>query len=346
MPTLNNSNVHYVKFLRGLNSAWERLLQTPNKIDNDTLYFIYENPENAIEGKLYLGQNLISGSETNIGGTININDLNDIYIDNESLEDKQILVYNETTEQWENVSLATIINTAVEEMVGATAAADGASGLVPVPRAGDHIKFLRGDKTWATINVPTFNTDVFAINNSEVNLIDYDIAPVGSVPIKTNNGIEWSSISVGTVGRQIITREELQEQINNHVASENTIYMILNENDDLSENKYDEYLVVNNRMERIGTFGQVNLNDYVQITTFNTEVQKLENVLYDQQDEQSGEEIAGLITRVNRLEIAQTSFNNKIGDLNQLLLTDNNTTLVEEINSINDRLKWQELEEL
>lgn len=37
----------------------------------------------------------------------------------------------------------------VSPMTGATASADGTSGLVPVPQAGDQNKFLRGDGTWA-----------------------------------------------------------------------------------------------------------------------------------------------------------------------------------------------------
>lgn len=56
MPVLNNNtNVHYVKFLRGSIAAWNNLLTTPNKIDDDTLYFIYEDIANPTEGKLYLG---------------------------------------------------------------------------------------------------------------------------------------------------------------------------------------------------------------------------------------------------------------------------------------------------
>lgn len=34
-------------------------------------------------------------------------------------------------------------------MVGATPSADGTSGMVPAPSAGDNVKFLRGDGTWA-----------------------------------------------------------------------------------------------------------------------------------------------------------------------------------------------------
>lgn len=37
-------------------------------------------------------------------------------------------------------------------MQGATAEADGASGMVPKPLAGDQEKFLRGDGTWVTIS--------------------------------------------------------------------------------------------------------------------------------------------------------------------------------------------------
>jgi hypothetical protein len=47
------------------------------------------------------------------------------------------LVYNETTERWENVSLSTIIASTVGTFTGATANDDGAAGLVPVPHAGD-----------------------------------------------------------------------------------------------------------------------------------------------------------------------------------------------------------------
>ena len=38
-------------------------------------------------------------------------------------------------------------------MEGATASAAGAEGNVPAPAAGDQEKFLRGDGTWAEVNV-------------------------------------------------------------------------------------------------------------------------------------------------------------------------------------------------
>lgn len=50
---------------------------------------------------------------------------------------------------------------------GATASADGASGLVPKPLAGDQDKFLKGDGTWAAGG----NDDLVAITSSEIDTI-------------------------------------------------------------------------------------------------------------------------------------------------------------------------------
>lgn len=354
MPVLNNTNVHYVKFIRGSISAWERLLETPNKIDDDTLYFIYASGENTREGELYLGQKLISGVGEGGSSIININDIGDVFIDGESLENKQILVYNETINKWQNTSLSNIINTAVGEMTGATAAADGAAGLVPQPHAGQQANFLRGDGTWAPLNIPTFNDKVFSLNNNIISLQGYDLAAIGTIPLKTENEISWVSLPAGKLNRKITTLEKLQAQLNGtdpEPISEDTIYMVLNSDTDESNNKYDEYMIIENRLERLGTFGEVNLTNYVTLTTFNTKVGNIENTLFDQQDEQTGETIPGLISRVSYIE---TNFVRKadIGDLSQLQLSAGNSNLVEEINTMNssitqidERLKWKELQE-
>jgi len=89
MPNLNNdSNVHYVKFMRGSVAAWESLLLTPERISDDTLYFIYENAQTSTKGKLYLGQKLISDVDGSGSETINIDDIGDIYIDDVTIADK------------------------------------------------------------------------------------------------------------------------------------------------------------------------------------------------------------------------------------------------------------------
>lgn len=81
--------VSYVKFMRGTQALYNSL---PTK-DSDTLYFIYEAASSET-GKLYLGNKLISGSSSNVGGTISISDVEDIVLD-AGLADGDILIYDE-----------------------------------------------------------------------------------------------------------------------------------------------------------------------------------------------------------------------------------------------------------
>lgn len=55
----------------------------------------------------------------------------------------------------------------IKDMVGATASATGAEGLVPAPAAGKQTSFLRGDGTWQDIDVhePGFLSDNFYDEN-------------------------------------------------------------------------------------------------------------------------------------------------------------------------------------
>ena len=134
--------VNYVKFMRGTQALYDNL----TKKDQDTLYFVYADA-NAEKGKLYLGNKLISGSSS-IDGEVSISDIADIVI-GENLSDGDVLVYNEATKKWESHPITEAIGMAT--MIGATATNDGVAGLVPAPVAGDHLKFLRGDGTWAEV---------------------------------------------------------------------------------------------------------------------------------------------------------------------------------------------------
>ena len=336
--------------MRGSQQAWEILNQSPENISDDTLYFIYQNAQTSREGKLYLGQKLISGvGDGSSSGDISLDDLGDVYIGGQPLSDKQILVYNETSGQWNNTSLSTIINTAVGVMRGATSASAGASGLVPTPLAGDQNKFLKGNGTWATINIPSFDPNVFETKaNNEITLVGIEQARVGTIPVKTEAGIQWSERGSGSLIRQIITMEDLLDAIENNTYSENVIYMVNVPQENDENNQYDEYLVINSHLERMGTFGNVDLSNYVKNPTFQTLVANLNQVLYGTTDPQTGQTSPGLVSKVNNLEIMRE----KIGNLSELILTNGNTTLVEEVNTINnsvlslsERLKWQELNE-
>lgn len=118
--------------------------------------------------------------------------------------------------------------------------------------------------------------------------------------------------------------------------------MVLNGNDSNSSDRYNEYMVIGDKLELLGTFGQVNLANYVTTTTFNTKINSLEDVLYDKTNTQTGETDYGLVSRVQIIENNYVT-QSMIGDLSTLILSENNSTLVEEVNTISERLKWHEL---
>ncbi len=203
---------NYVKFVRGTQSLYNGLA---NK-DQDTLYFISET--NSDTGKLYLGNKLISGSASNPSGNITINDV-PIIINNESLADGDLLVYDPTggengEEAWVNKPIAEALQIPV--MVGATASTDGVSGLVPIPTAGNQLKFLRGDGTWATVTA-----EMSAEDRADISQLQSQVATL----IGTDANKSVATIVTEKVAELLIpedrkadldTLQEIAEWIQNH----------------------------------------------------------------------------------------------------------------------------------
>lgn len=132
---------NYVKFLRGTPTAWAKIPEADK--DKDTLYFISET--NGRTGQLYLGPKLIIGEISNIN---NIGDLQDVLI-SENITANNILIYDDHQQKWINKPIFEVLSQIVTIMVGAKDDANGLSGLVPPPKAGDNKLYLRGDATWA-----------------------------------------------------------------------------------------------------------------------------------------------------------------------------------------------------
>lgn len=153
----------YVKFLRGSVKAYQAKVDA-GAIDENTLYFVYENKD-AKTGQLYLGSKLLSGGGSDVSKA-SISDLKDIIVN--EVGDKQILVYNELLNAWTNTS----IYDAIETMVGASATTDGASGLVPAPKKGDENKVLRGDGTWKAEFINSLDDSNFSVVDGKLGLAD------------------------------------------------------------------------------------------------------------------------------------------------------------------------------
>ena len=139
--------VNYVKFYRGSKLAFDKL----TKKNSDVLYFITESDSHL--GSLYLGDKLIAG------GISSLADLNDILL--ADLKDKQLLIYNEDSGNWENKNVIDVIPI----MVGANALEQGQKGLVPAPGINQQDYFLRGDGTWAPVSV---SGDVTIVSETQI----------------------------------------------------------------------------------------------------------------------------------------------------------------------------------
>lgn len=141
MASYTTTPGNYVKFLRGTPTAWAKIPEADK--DKDTLYFI--SATDGRTGQLYLGPKLIIGEISNIN---NIGDLQDVLI-SEDITANNILIYDDHQQKWINKPIFEVLSQIVTIMVGAKDDANGLSGLVPPPKAGDNKLYLRGDATWA-----------------------------------------------------------------------------------------------------------------------------------------------------------------------------------------------------
>jgi hypothetical protein len=179
---------NYVKFRRGTPASYAAL----SVKDPDSLYFISE--QNALQGVLYLGDKLISGS---ISSSTTLNDLADVLIGS-NVSANSLLIYDGTQQKWVNKPFSEIfdeITGDLVEMEGATAQTDGLAGVVPQPLAGDQSKFLRGDATWVTVNEITpaqvaelgqLRTDLDGIIGDDMGLTVREVAAMEVAKIVAN----------------------------------------------------------------------------------------------------------------------------------------------------------------
>lgn len=320
-----SATANYVKFIRGTPTAYNNLL---NK-DADTLYFITAAGANS--GTLYLGDKII-------GGASSLTQLGDLLLN--SVQNKQILSYDAGTNKWINTNIETLIG----QMGGATATTNGTAGLVPQPVAGDQKKFLRGDGTWAAIDLgdAAFNDKIFASSSNGITIKGFTAASSGQVLQKNDEGsVQWVSPSTFTQDLQTaVTNLQtvvnglqggVQRRIVNSLNdidptatdADKYIYMVPDQSG-TSGNMYSEYMVIQGAVELIGANLSGNITGYVQTTTFNSAISTINN-------------------RFDNY-VLQTVYDAEVGDLQLLLKSQNNgDTLVDQVNDLTTRLTWYEV---
>lgn len=233
--------MNWVKFLRGTPAAYAKI---ENK-DSNTLYFISE--KGATTGSLYLGDKLISASIDL--DSISIEDFKDVNIDNTSLVDGQVLMYDYEKQEWVNKSLGEIV---VDTMQGATSTTDGAAGLVPAPLQGQETYFLRGDGTWAVAGT---SADVSALQATVTTLVGED------------TGKSVRDIAVAELTKQLIP-ENAQESLDT-----------LQEIADWIQQHPSDVAAMNTSITNLETRLTAVEGDYVTNTVYSTQVGDLSQLL-------------------------------------------------------------------
>ena len=303
MANLQNTT-SYVKFVRGTVTAWNQL-RAANQVYDDTLYFIYESAD-ATTGHLYLGTKLIGG--TGSGGANSLADLTDVIVS--EISNKDILIYSGGS--WINGTIEDIINLNTSTLEIDSTGAITIAGFTQAEVGTIPQKDSSGNITWVA---PGNLSEITNINNQLQNI--YNKEEVNDLIASVNH---LSYKKVGSL-----------DEVNKD-ATDASRYIYLVPTGNLSGNLYDEYMVIDNQLEPVGSW-EVNLNDYITndkltavlknyITTdaFNTKVGEIE-------------------TSINSL----VEFKNGVGDLSILDTYDENITLVEQVNYLTEKLTWKEI---
>ena len=303
MASLQNTT-SYVKFVRGTVTAWNQL-RAANQVYDDTLYFIYESAD-ATTGSLYLGTKLIGG--TSSGGANSLADLTDVIVS--EISNKDILIYNGVS--WINGTIEDVINLNTSTLEIDSTGAITIAGFTQAEVGTIPQKDSSGNITWVA---PGNLSEITNINNQLQNI--YNKEEVNNLIASVNH------LSYKKVG-------SLKEV--NKDATDASRYIYLVPTGNLSGNLYDEYMVIDNQLEPVGSW-EVNLNDYITndelttvlrdyitVNTFNTKVGEIE-------------------TSINSL----VEFKNGVGDLSILDTYDENITLVEQVNYLTEKLTWKEI---
>ena len=359
------NNYNFVKFLRGSQSAYDRL----QVHDINTLYFIYDS-QDTTSGKLYLGDYLINdGSISNIA----LSNLSDV--DMGTLTGTEILRYNSTLSKWQPVLVsdllveldivagAAVVNSGITKQAGETDA-DALARAVSVKKEGD----------LAIVDGTVYVYD----DNSWLKLIDSSVTDTGVLADRVDD--------IETALDNIYTKAETDSAIATAVASanhltyttvgsldgldptattsQNKVYLVTNSSGE-SGNAYDEFMAINGAWEKIGKWsvdltGYVQTNDPRLLTT--TQVGYLNN-LFDNNGQISINSISDLpiksvdsnsftVTAAGQLQLnAPLDLSNyvlktTVGDLSNLTHRSSaNSTIVDELNALADRLIWKPIEE-
>lgn len=355
--------LNYVKFLRGTVNAYNNLRTK----DNNTLYFVYQNNEDD-HGSLYLGTKLISKGE------VSFSDLTDISLTD--IQDGQILIYDAEAEAWKNINLSDAIADGDIDIGGTPTISevtleDGETdedGLATIedPKVGDIVfigdnVYIYDGSEWRLLN-PQDNDlwgEVLVLKKRVGNPRLTSQEPTGlylllEEKINEQRANELIEAALANLNLDSLTYRKVNNIEDIDLSEDKYIYLVP-VNPDSENNKYDEYLVIDGKLECIGHLGgdiatisdvvglEDALNDKADnddLVALETRVGNLEDILNDK--EVDGEIVPGLVSTVDDLQNDLVDLSDTVGDLSDLIDYDpsNPTNVVQEINILKQMITW------
>lgn len=322
---------NFVKFIRGTQTAFSNLRTK----DPNTLYFVYQNADSTY-GSLYLGDKLISGGE--VASVVSLSDLSDIEL--ADVVANQILVYDAESEKWKNLDLAQALQNAginpgnsvtqVEPNAGESDA-EAIDRVIPDPNegdvafVGDNVYIYNGD-SWQQISDGNLQEQIDAIKETIGEPGDNENPATGLYQVINNAIANVNHLSYKKIA-------SLDDIILDAENADRYVYLV-NQSVGSLNDIYDEYLVIDGALEKIGQWNVGQLAD------LEAAVSDLTNIVKGVAADGDNPAIPGLVERVIKLE-------NAVGDISQLYNYDaeNPVNIINTINEINERLVWHDMDE-
>lgn len=327
---------NYVKFFRGTPNAFNLL--TPK--DSDTLYFVVE--KDALKGKLYLGEQLISDSTSSVEAATKLADLIDV--DLAGLGDKEVLTYDATTEKWIPLDITDLVDSdlTADDVDGTTITIDEngklTANLITYTIESDR----NAEDTGIVITLKGSDNSTSSIVIDDIDLSNY------YTKTETDNAIADAVSKIGRLKRKVVADlDEAQAIVDaDKEAADEYIFMVPN-----GDGGYDEYMYFPEKdaLEKVGSWGGTDLSQYVTETELE-EALIIKSVHPDHftiTGENKQLELKAVpvekITGLSENYVSIPNFNKVVGNLDTLLTK--TTTIVQDIDDINLRLTWQEMVE-
>lgn len=346
------ATINYVKFQRGTTQAYEAL-KTAGKLDNNSLYFIYD-ADNADDGRLYIGSRAIGGG---INGEITLDSLSDVIV--AEAKANSFLV-KDANGNWQAKSLQEVVeliennsdfvpqadNKSAEIVDGKVQlknfnkgyykyvpAVKNDSGAITEPSSYTYVEgaFVAGleprviekggvlEIAWyepSTETAEGVNAKVDSLTKSLEDTKEALNEKANAKDVYTKAQTETAiktAIDNADHLRRIIVASK--EEINVNAENAGSFIYMVPSKDAAEGDKYDEYVVIEGKLEKVGSWS-VDLNDYAK----KDELSQLQEIIDDNQKELT-EKLQAIEDKANKAILTANTDNFKVTEGHLTLVT-------------------------